>query len=133
MALMSPPILVAASTAVFFDFAQYRLTVNAQVRFYTDAAGETELTPRGTGSRDITATNTSTAHQGAFSFPEATQTFNSDIDNGTIAAAVDGRWYELDLGGGMQNVTLTAAPNVTPVTAVTYRIVVDAPGDSALA
>ena len=133
MALLSPPILEAASTAVRFDFSQYRLAVNVQVRYYTDAAGTVEVTPLETGSRNITATNTSTGYEGLFRSPGVPQTFNSNINNGTIAAAADGRWYELSLGGGLQNVTLVAAPNVPPGGAVSYRIIVDAPGDSALA
>ena len=45
----------------------------------------------------------------------------------------DGKWYEIDLGSGMGNVTLVAAPTVTPGTATVYRIIVDAAGSSALA
>ena len=134
MALMSPPILVAASTAVEFAFSQRQASVNAQVRFYTDAAGLVELSPLGTGSRDFTATNTSSAFQGQFSDPGTElRNFASNIDGGTLAAAADGKWYEIDLGSGMGNVTLVAAPNVTPGTATTYRIIVDAAGSSALA
>jgi hypothetical protein len=134
MALMSPPILVAASTAIKFSFSQRQASVNAQVRFYTDAAGLVELAPLGTGSRAVTATNTATAFEGLFSSPGATlSNFDNDINGGTITAAVDGRWYEIALGSGMGNLTLVAAPNVTPGTAVTYRIIVDAAGSSQLA
>lgn len=133
MALMSPPILVAAATAVKFSFLQYQRSVNVQTRFYTDAAGLVPLAI-GTGARDITATNTASAYEGQFADPGTTESsFVSSIDGGAISAAVDGRWYELGLGGGMQNVTLTAAVNVSPGTAVSYRIFVDAPGSSALA
>jgi hypothetical protein len=129
---MSPPIAVAAATAVKFTFSQYRSLVNAQVRFYTDAAGLLPLAV-GTGSRDITATNTAEAFEGPFTSPGTAETIVSGINGGTIVGAVDGTWYELDLGGGMQNVTLAAAANVTPGTAVSYRIFVDSPGSSALA
>lgn len=131
MALMSPPIAVADATAVRFDFSRYRDTVNVQVRFYSDAAGETELSPLGTGSRDLAITNTSTAFAGAFANPEVTQTFDSDVVS--LAAVADGLWTEVDLGGGMNNITVTAAVDVSPGTAVTYRIIVDAPGSSAFA
>lgn len=132
MALMSPPIAVADATPVNFDFSQYRASVNVQTRFYSDAAGLVEVTP-GTGSRDISATNVSTAYEGDFSDPGTViEDFVSAIDGGAIAGAVDGRWYELTLGGGLDNVTLTAAANTTPGTAVTYRVFVDAPGSSSV-
>lgn len=131
MAMMSGPIAVASATAYKFTFSGYQTSVNVQMKFYTDAAGETALAPLGTGSRDITATTTTSAFQGSFRNPEpATQTFTSNINGGSISAAVDGRWYELALGSGMQNVTLAAAANVTPGTAVSYRIIVDASGSS---
>lgn len=130
MALMSPPILVAAATAVTFSFSGYRSNVNVQVRFYTDAEGLVPLAI-GTGSRDLTATNTSSAFQGSIVSPGTEETFVSNIDGGTLTAAVDGTWYELGLGGSMQNITLAAAANVNPGTAVSYRIFVDSPGSSA--
>lgn len=128
--MMSAPIAVASATAYKFSFAGYQASVNVQVKFYTDAAGTTPLAPLGTGSRDITATNTSTAFEGQFRNPTPTQTFDSTIDDGTITGAVDGRWYEIPLGSGMQNVTLVAVANVTPGTAVSYRLIVDTQGSS---
>lgn len=133
MALMSPPILVAASTAVAFTFSQRMPSVNVQVRFFTDAEGLIELAPVGTGSRDVTATNSATAFEGQFSDPGTTLTFTSAINGGTLSAMVDGTWYELDLGSNMGNVIIAAAPNVTPGGAVSYRIIVDTAGSSALA
>lgn len=133
MALMSPPIAVAASTAVSFSFGQYLSSVNVEVRFYTDAAGTAQMGTRGTGTRDLTAINTSTAYEGPFRNPVDTQTFVSDINGGSITAAVSERSYELALGGGMQNVTITAAPNVNAPGSATYRIIVDAPGGSEFA
>lgn len=133
MALMSPPIANADATAVTFTFAQYRTSVNVQVRFYTDAAGTAEMGTRGTGTRDVTATNTSTAYEGNFANPGTTQPFVSDIDNGTIAAMVSEEWNEISLGGGMQNVTLVATVDVDAPGSVVYRIIVDAAGSSALA
>lgn len=133
MALMSPPILVGASTAVAFTFSQRQSSVNVQVRFFTDTAGLVELAPLGTGSRDVTATNSSSAFQGPFSNPGTTLSFVSDINGGTLTGMVDGKWYELDLGANMGNVILVAAPNVSPGTAASYRIIVDVAGSSALA
>jgi len=136
MALIGPPIPVADATSVLFDFRNYQRSVNAQVRFYTDLAGLVPLSPTGTGSRDITTTNTSSGYEGAFSNPVELPTvspFVSTIENGVIAAAVDGQWYEILLGGGMQNVTLSSAAVVTPGTAVSYRLIVDSNGDSRLA
>ena len=133
MALMSPPILVAASTAVAFTFAQRQSSVNVQVRFFTDAAGLVELSPLGTGSRDVTAINTASAFEGQFADPGTVLGFTSDINGGTLAAMADGKWYELGLGAGMGNVTIAAAPNTTPGTAVSYRIIVDTAGSSTLA
>lgn len=130
---MSPPIAVADATAVTFTFKHYLTSVNAQVRFYTDADGTTQMGTRGTGTRDVTATNTSTAYEGPFTNPTPTQEFDSDINGGTITAMVSEKWYELDLGGGMQNVTLTAVSNVDAPGSATYRIIVDAPGGSELA
>ena len=134
MALMSPPILVADATAVAFSFAQRVASVNVQVRFFTDAAGLVSLSPVGTGSRDVVATNVASAFQGPFSFPETTLSgFVSAIDGGSLSAMKDGTWYELGLGSGMGNVIIAAASNVTPGGAVTYRIIVDTAGSSALA
>lgn len=134
MALMSPPILVAASTAVKFTFSQRQLSANVQVRFFTDVDGLISLSPLGTGSRDITATNTSTAFQGLFSTPGTTlENLISNIDDGVLTAAADGMWHEILLGSGMGNITLVAVANVTPITAVTYRLIVDAAGSSQLA
>lgn len=132
MALMSDPIAVADATPTTFKFSNFRSSVNVQVRFYTDADGRVELTPRGTGSRDIVATNTSAAYSGGPIRPtEVIREFVSDINNGSLTAAADGKWYELTLGGGMGQVTLTSAPSTTPGTAVTYRVFADAEGQSA--
>ena len=134
MALMSPPILVADATAVVFRFSQRQATVNAQVRFFTDAAGLVELLPVGTGSRNVTATNSASAFEGEFADPGTTLTdFVSAIDSGTLTGMVDGTWYEFNFGSGMGNVILSAAVNVTPGGALSYRIIVDTAGSSALA
>jgi hypothetical protein len=134
MALMSPPIAVGDSTEVFYEFRLRERTINVQYRFYTDTEGEVELTPAGAGLRVVTATNTSNAFEGPFSRPVDTQEdLESSINNGTLASAVDARWYEFFLGSGMSNVTISAAPDTTPGGAVTYRVIVDAPGSSRLA
>lgn len=132
MALMSDPIAVADATPATFKFPNFRSSVNAQVRFYTDAGGLTEISPRGTGSRNVVATTTSAAYSGDATRPtETIREFVSDIDNGTLTAAEDGKWYVLSLGSGLGQVTLAAAANVTPGTAVTYRVFVDSEGRSA--
>lgn len=133
MALMSDPIPVAGATPATFKFVNFRSAVNVQVRFYTTlaAAPADQLSPRGTGSRDLTATNVSSAFSGGSTSPtEVLRDFTSDINNGTIVAMADGRWYELALGGGMGQITLVAAANVTPGAALSYRIIVDAEGAS---
>jgi len=130
MALMSDPIAVASSDPWAFTFSNYRSSVNVQVRFYTDLAGETEISPRGTGSRDLTATNIAPAYAGSQTNPTSVQKLTSDIFNGALAALPDGLWRELSLGGGLGQVTIVAAPNTTPPGALTYRIVVEAEGRS---
>jgi hypothetical protein len=133
MALMSPPIAVADATPVLFSFSGYRTSCNVQVRFYTDADGIVSLSPLGTGSRALAFTNTSSAFEGAFADPGTEETFNSNINGSAVAAAVDGTWYKVDLLAGLQNLTIASAANVTPGTAVTYRIIVDVQGSSGLA
>lgn len=133
MALMSDPIPVADATPATFKFTYFRSAVNVQVRFYTTLAAEPadQLSPRGTGSRDLTATNVSSAFSGGSTSPdEVLRNFTSDINGGSIVAMADGRWYELGLGGGMGQITLAAAANVTPGTALSYRVIVDADGSS---
>ena len=131
MALMSDPIPVADADAWSFTFSNYISSVSVQVRFFTDLAGETELSPLGTGSRDLTATSRSTAYSGRQTRPTASLALVSNLPNGTIVAQPDGEWTALLLGGGLGQVTIAAAVNVTPGTAVTYRIVVEADGYSA--
>ena len=133
MALMSDPIPVADETPASFKFDNFRTAVNVQVRFYTTlvAAPADQLSPRGTGSRDITATNVSSAFSGGTISPtEVLRGFTSDIDGGVLSAVPDGEWHELGLGGGMGQVTLTSAVVVTPGTALSYRLIVDAIGAS---
>jgi hypothetical protein len=133
MALMSDPIPVADETPASFKFENFRASVNVQVRFYTTLAAEPadQLSPRGTGSRDITATNVSSAFSGGTISPTSVlRGFTSDINGGALVAAADGSWYELGLGGGMGQVTLTSAAVVTPGTALSYRLIVDAIGAS---
>jgi hypothetical protein len=133
MALMSDPIAVADATAATFKFTYFRASVNVQVRFYTTLAAEPadQLSPRGTGSRDIAVTNVTGAFSGDSTIPtQVLREFTSDIDGGTITAMVDGKWYELALGGGMGQLTIAAVANTTPGTALSYRIIVDAAGSS---
>lgn len=132
MSLISPPILVAAATPVNFTFRERRTVVNVQVRFYTDAAGTVEMGTRGTGTRDLTATNSSSGYQGAFSNPTAIGPFTSNINNGAIVAMVSETWYELALGGGMGQLTLVAAANVDAPGSLSYRIIADSEGDSSV-
>lgn len=132
MALMSDPIAVADETPATFKFQNFRTAVNVQVRFYSTLAAEPgdQLSPRGTGSRDLTVTNVSSAFSGGSISPTAVlRDFVSDIDGGTLTGVVDGKWYELTLGGGMGQVTISAASNVDGA-AVSYRIIVDAVGAS---
>ena len=129
MALMSAPILVADSTAVSFPFRLQRSAVSIQVRFYTDAEGLAEMGTRGTGTRDVTVTNTSTGYEGPFKAPVVVvPSFVSNIDGGVLAAMVSETWYELDLGSGLGEVTVVAVPNVDAPGSLTYRIIVDAEG-----
>lgn len=131
MALMSPPIAVANADVVRYEFKTYRDSVNVQVVFYSDANGTVQIAG-GTGLRDITAENEAEAFEGQFADPGPEQQFLSGMEKGSLLGAVDGRWYELLLGGGMQNVLLSAVANVNPGGAVTYRLIVDAPGSSEL-
>ena len=130
MALMSDPILVAASTPWSFAFSNYRSSVSVQVRFFTDANGLVEVGTRGTGSRDLTATSVSRAYSGRSTNPTAVLSLVSDLSSSTISALPDGQWAELLLDGGLGQVTIVAAPNVTPGGAITYRIIVEADGYS---
>jgi len=125
MAVMSPPILVANSDAQVFQFKGSVATCNVQVRFFSDDAGTVEIAP-GTGSRDITATTLVSAYEGPAGRPTAVVTdVLTDLELGTLAAAVDGVEYALDFGSGVPNVRLVAAPNTTPGGAVTYRVYVE--------
>lgn len=130
MAIMSPPILVAAATPINFVLRRRLVAVNIQVRFYTDADGLVEVGTRGTGSRDITATNISSAFEGVFGNPtRVVPNIVSDLENGTVTAMVDGKWIELLLGGaGLGQLTIAAATNTNPAGATSYRIIVDAEG-----
>lgn len=108
--------------------------MNVQVRFFTDTEGMVPLAPAGIGSRNIVATNQSVAYEGNPTRSTSRLTaFQSAINNGTFAAAADATWYELGLGGGLGQVTITATANVTPGGAVTYRIFVESAGASSAA
>ena len=134
MALMSDPILVADATPWSFAFSNYRSSVSVQVRFFTDLAGLVEVGSRGTGSRDLTAWNVSSAYSGKSTKPTATlRNFTSDLTNGTITGVPDGRWTELLLDGGLGQVTIAAVANTPVGGSVTYRIIVDAEGHSSAA
>ena len=128
MALMSPPILIAASTPVNFDLAGYTPSVNVAVHFFADAEGLTEVAAPLSGSRDVTATARYAAREGEFRSPGQTLDFVSGVNNGTISAMVSGTLYELAFGRGAQYITLVAAPNTDPAGSVSYRIIVDASG-----
>jgi len=131
---MSPAIPVAASTPASFTFSLRKLSCNVQFRFYTDAAGSegADYSPRGTGSRNLTATASTTSFEGSVQSPTTVfyQPFTSDIANGTFPAMPDGQWFELGLGSGAGQVTIVATPDVTPGGAVSYRVFVDADGAS---
>jgi hypothetical protein len=132
MSLISPPILVAAATPVNFTLRNRRTSCNVQVRFYTDAAGTVEMGTRGTGTRDLTATNSSSGYQGSFSAPTAIGPFTSNINGGAITAMISETWYELGLGSGMGQLTLVAVANVNAPGSASYRIIVDSEGDSSV-
>jgi hypothetical protein len=129
MAVMSPPLAVADATPVNFSFRLWKSSVNVQLRFYTDADGTVEVGTRGTGQRDVTATNTTSAYEGPFSDPAlVVPSLVSDINGGTITNMVDGKWYEIELGSGMGQLTLAAVSDVDPVGSVTYRVIAEAEG-----
>jgi hypothetical protein len=127
VAQVSPPILVADATPALFNFTR-RAAVNVQVRFYTDAAG-TVPSDTGLGSRDLTATNSSMFYERGRDSGYRAKTLESEIDNGALMACVGGTWYEMLLGGGMQQLTLAATGGADPPGAASYRIAVDAEGD----
>lgn len=124
---MSPPIAVADATPVTFRFDLWQTSALVQVRFYTDAAATeaAQLSPLGTGSRNITASMTVTALQDEDSPGDAQIFAGGNIDGAAPLVAVpDGKWEEIDLGSGSKNLTIVSAANVTPGSAVSYRIIV---------
>jgi hypothetical protein len=129
MALMSPPIAVADATPVKFSFRMWRSSCNVQIRFYTDLAGTAEVATRGTGQRDVTGTNTTSAYEGTFTSPTTiVPVLVTDVPGATVANMVDGKWYSLDLGSGMGQLTLAAVADVNPGGAVTYRVIAEVEG-----
>lgn len=124
MAVMSPPIAVAAATPIRVEFANVAPSANIQYRFYSDAAGTVAIAP-GTGTRDLSLFHDASAFEGSFSSPGQTLPFDdSSLENGTIVDAVDGMIYEADFGAGLSSITITAAAKTTPGSAVVYRVVV---------
>lgn len=134
MALVSPPIPVADDTPLDCELTIRRLSVNVQFRYYSDAAGTLEVVPRGGGTRDLVATNRASGFVGDFRNPTAViAPFVSDVEGGTLSTAVSERWYELNLGSGFGQLTITAAGlGADAPGAATYRIVVDADGKSSI-
>lgn len=92
-----------------------------QVRFYSDAAGQTAIAA-GTGARDLVVTMQSDVYADD-GYRE--RGLESDLDGGTLAGCVGGTYYEVLLADGAQNITVTASGGSDPGGAVTYRIIVD--------
>lgn len=129
MALVGPAIPVGAPVATTFDFPQYRVAVNAQIRFFSDAAGLVPIA-YGTGSATLTATNRTAFVRGPRTDPSfiggvSGTAIESGYAGGTIAGAVGGVWQEFTLGAGSTSLTITPSVIVPPGGAVTYAIVID--------
>lgn len=129
---MSAPILVANATPWRFDFSGPVGSANVMIVFYNTlaAADGDQITPYGTGSRDLTATTAFSAYRGEFRSPGEVHEFTPNIFGGTIAAVSDGLLREIEFGSGLRNVIISAAANTTPGGALTYRIVVPTAEDA---
>lgn len=131
MAVSSPALALGDTTPQEFAF-EHRVTILAQVRFYTstDGAPGTEIAPSAGGTRTVTI---STITRAVATYPvsvddpsreyEVTEVV-SDID-GASKVCDGGTWHEFSFGPGLANCRVSASGGADPVGAMSYRIWLD--------
>lgn len=127
MSYAGAAVLVGAPEGTRFNFNHVVEKVNIQIRFFSDADGLVTIAGP-TGSATLTVTHSATMWRGTQREPvriDNGANVDSAFDMTAIAAAPDGEWQPIDLGGGASSIVVTPSVIVSGA-AVSYSIVVDA-------